>query len=174
MGKRSRKRPDGPIRTAGPDDAPAAPPTTRRPVRHTTARRPGQSRVDRMIERADERPKPPWHPVPLVEVCVLAGIVLLVVGALNYDSSDGRIAMVLGLSLSSIAGLDTAAREHFAGFRSHSTLLAALPAIIAMAVLAFATGVPAVVVAGGVVVFGGGFWLLRRAFRSRTGVGFRV
>jgi lysylphosphatidylglycerol synthetase-like protein (DUF2156 family) len=172
MGKRSRKRPDGPVRTVDPDGAPPPPP--RRPAPHTTARRPGQSRVDRMIERADERPKPPWHPVPLVEVCVLAGIVLLILGVINYDSSDGRFAMVLGLSLASIAGLDTAARDHFAGYRSHSTLLAALPAIITMAVLAFLTGVPAVVIAGGVVVFAAGFWLFRRAFQARTGVGFRV
>jgi hypothetical protein len=167
MGKRSRKRPEGPVRTAEP----VAP---RAPARPTTARRPGQSRMDRMLERADERPKPPWHPVPLVEACVLAGIVLLVVGFLNADSSDGRIAIGLGLALASIAGLETAAREHFAGYRSHSTLLAALPAVIVMAVLGIATGIPAVVIAGGGVVFAGGFWLLRRAFRTRTGVGFRV
>ncbi len=170
MGKRSRKRPDGPVRTAGPDDAPAAPPAPRPPVRHTTARRPGQSRVDRMIERADERPKPPWHPVPLVEVCVLAGIVLLVVGALNYDSSDGRIAMVLGLSLSSIAGVDTAAREHFAGFRSHSLLLAATAFVGVVAALLYLADAPVIVaLAVGAAVFAGLFFALRAAFRKASG-----
>src|SRR4051794_4469882 len=122
MGKRSRKRPHGAVRAAEP--APAPPPR-RAPVRPTTARRPGQSRFDRMVERADERPKPPWHPVPLVEICVLVGIVLLIVGVVDHGSSRGRILIVFGLSLASVAGLETAAREHFAGYRSHSTLLAA-------------------------------------------------
>jgi lysylphosphatidylglycerol synthetase-like protein (DUF2156 family) len=127
-----------------------------------------------MIERADERPKPPWHPVPLVEICVLAGIVLLIVGVIDHDSAKGRIAILFGISLASIAGLDTAAREHFAGYRSHSTLLAALPAIVVMGVLAFTTRIPAVVIAGGALAFAAGFWLLRRAFRARAGVAFRV
>ena len=96
MGKRSRKRPDGPVRTAGTEAPPSAPP--RRPVQHTTARRPGQSRVDRMIERADERPKPPWHPVPLVEICVLAGIVLLVVVTVGAAELATRRLRALSLT----------------------------------------------------------------------------
>ena len=37
-----------------------------------------------------ERPKAPWHPFPLVELAVLAGIVLLVLGLINYDTDGGR------------------------------------------------------------------------------------
>jgi hypothetical protein len=130
--------------------------------------------MDRFIERADARPKPPWHPVPLVELSVLAGIALIVIGLLNHDGTRGRIALVFGLALASLAGLDTAAREHFTGYRSHSTLLAGLPAVVTIVALAFAGAAPVVMVAAGAVVFGAAFALLRSAFKSRAGVGFRA
>jgi hypothetical protein len=155
MGKRSRKQ-----RSAGPVETTTAAPTAapRRPVQSTNRRAAGQSRVDRFIERADERPKPPWHPVPLVELAVLVGIVLIVIGLIHNETSRGRLALVFGLALASLAGLDTAVREHFAGYRSHSSLLAAFPAVVAVAA----------------VVFGVGFWAFRGAFRRRAGVGFKA
>jgi hypothetical protein len=171
VGKRSRKqRSAGPIETT--PDVPAA--TPRRPAPSTTRRAPGQSRIDRMIERADERPKPPWHPVPLIELSVLVGIVLIVIGFIKSDTSQGRIALVFGFALTSLAGLDTAVREHFAGFRSHSTLLAGFPAIVAAAALGFAGVAPPVLLVVAVVVFGTAFWGFRNAFRKRSGVGFKV
>jgi hypothetical protein len=175
MGRRSRKqRPSG---RAGATATPPRPDSTaperaarRRPQPH----RPGASRMDRMLERADARPKPPWHPVPLVEVAVLAGIVLIVVGLLNRDSSRGRLLLVFGLALASVAGLDTAAREHFAGHRSHSSLLAGLPAVALVVALAVAGAGPAVSVPVAAVVFAAAFGLLRRAFKARTGHAFKV
>src|SRR4051794_11150645 len=171
MGKRSRKRPDGPVRTS---EARRSPVAARRPAPPPSTRRPGQSRFDHVVERADERPKPPWHPVPLVELSVLAGLVLLIVGVINHDSSRGRIMMVFGLALASVAGLDTALREHFNGFRSHSTLLAGVPAVAAVTALGFAGAHGVTLLAAAAVVFGAGFWLLRRSFRARAGVAFRV
>src|SRR3954471_24393269 len=97
MGRRSRKRPSGAVRADAP--ARAESPPRPRPSASTAARRPGQSRIDRFIERADERPKPPWHPVPLVELSVLLGIVLIIVGLIHHDSSRGRIAVLFGLAL---------------------------------------------------------------------------
>ena len=93
MGKRSRKRPSGPVSTVEP----AGPARPRAP----TQRRPGQSRVDRFIERADERPKPPWHPVPLVELSVLVGIVLILGGltflpSLALGPIADHLAMIRG------------------------------------------------------------------------------
>ena len=34
------------------------------------------------IAAGEQRPKAPWHPFPLVELCVLAGIVFIIVGFL--------------------------------------------------------------------------------------------
>lgn len=164
MGKRSRKRATGPLRPA----AEAAPAVSR-------TRSSGRgSRVDRFIDRADERPKAPWHPVPLIELSVLAGIVLIVIGLINRDSSQGRIAGVFGLALAALAGLDTAVRDHFAGFRSHSGLLAAMPTIVVAAVLGLlgVTLGPTVVAAA--VVFLAAFFTFRGAFKRRSGVGFKV
>ena len=102
MGRRTRAR-----RAAQPPPEAPSPPA-RGPARLT-----------------DERPKPPWHPVPLVELSVFVGLVLIVVGFLTGVGSDGgRLALLCGLVLASLGGLDTVLREHFAGFRSHSAILA--------------------------------------------------
>ena len=37
--------------------------------------------------------------------------------------------LVIGLALGSLGGLDTAAREHFAGFKPHTPVLAGVPAV---------------------------------------------
>jgi hypothetical protein len=72
-----------------------------------------------------------------VELCVLAGIVLLVFGLIEHDSPHGRAMIVAGLALGSLGGLDTAAREHFSGFRSHTMVLAGVPTVTVAAVLYF-------------------------------------
>jgi hypothetical protein len=117
----------------------------------------------------DERPKAPWHPFPLVELCVLAGIVLLVLGLLSYDTDRGKAMLVSGMLLGSLGGLDTALREHFSGFRSHAMILAALPAVGVAAILFFAGAPWPVVSAAPVAIFAAALPLLLRAFRRRAG-----
>src|SRR3954462_14238166 len=144
MGKRARKRGDAvpagaPARASGaPGRAAAAPAATRR--------RGGRPSLE-------ERPKPPWHPVPLVELCVLVGIVLLVLGALDLKSDRGKLMLVLGMALGSLGGLDTALREHLAGYRSHTTVIAALPAVTTAAAASIASLPWLLVVAAAAVVF---------------------
>ncbi|HYH90273.1 MAG TPA: hypothetical protein VEX67_13650 [Solirubrobacteraceae bacterium] len=147
MGRRSRAR-----RAASPAPA-ASPPPAPRPAALT-----------------DERPQAPWHPFPLVELCVLVGIVLLVIGVVTgLDSDRGRLALLCGLVLASLGGLETVLREHFTGFRSHSSVLAGLPAVLSAGALYFGRA-PWIAVAGGaVVVFLAGFWVFRNAFRRRSG-----
>jgi hypothetical protein len=159
MGRRSRKRADGPL------SAPVSP----APVKPEP-----KTRVDRMIARSDERPKAPWHPIPLIELCVLVGIVLIVFGFLQTDTPRGRVALVLGMALCSLAGLDTAVREHFEGYRSHTTLLAGLFAVVTAGVLFFAKAPWIAVLLAAVAVFAGAFVLLRGAFRRRAGVSFKT
>ncbi len=113
----------------------------------------------------DERPKAPWHPFPLVELAVLAGIVLLILGLLDYGTDRGRAMLICGMLLGSLGGLDTALREHFAGFRSHTAVLAGIPAVGLAAVLYFVGAPWPAVVAGAVVAFPVALWLLARAYR---------
>jgi hypothetical protein len=112
-----------------------------------------------------ERPRAPWHPFPLVELCVFVGIVLLVLGGLNVHSDRGRLMLVCGMALGSLGGLDTAVREHWAGYRSHTTVLAAAPAVVVAALLYFAR-TPYIVVILGAGAVGAAAWAgLRRVYR---------
>jgi hypothetical protein len=147
MGRRSRNRP-----APAPRSAPQRP-----------------SRLDRFVEAGEQRPKAPWHPFPLVELCVLLGIVLIVFGLIRSDQESGRIMLLAGLVLASLAGLDTAAREHFAGFRSHSSLLAGVPAVLAAGVMFFSRLPWPVLLAVTIVVFVAAFAWFRAAFRRRSG-----
>jgi hypothetical protein len=114
----------------------------------------------------EERPPAPWGSFPLAELAVLAGIVLLVVGFLG---SDAR-ALVLGLALGALGGLEVSVREHFAGYRSHTTLLAGVAfVLVAGALLYLARLILAVGLAGGAVAFLAAYPLLRRAFRRASG-----
>ena len=156
MGKRARKRGTAPA--VAPTPAPAAVPR----------RRGGRPSIE-------ERPKPPWHPVPLVELCVLAGLVLIVVALVRGGDRAGLL-LACGVALASLAGLELSIREHFAGYRSHTTVLAGTAAILSVVPLYFLTGLPQpVLLVVAVVVFAAALVLLRRAFRARSGgVGFRA
>ena len=114
----------------------------------------------------DERPKAPWHPFPLVELCVLAGIVLLVLGLLDFDSDRGRLMLVCGMLLGSLGGLDTVLREHFSGFKPHAPVIAGLPAVGIAAILYFAQAPWPVVVVAAIATFGVGVFALSRAYRG--------
>jgi hypothetical protein len=155
MGKRSRKRGDAVPAVARARAAPG------RAGSHPPRRRTGRPAIE-------DRPKPPWHPVPLVEICVLVGIVLLVLGALNLSTDRGKLMLVLGMALGSLGGLDTALREHLAGYRSHTTVIAALPAVTTAAVAYFAVASWPVVVVAAAAVFAGVFWWMRRVFMRRA------
>lgn len=82
--------------------------------------------------------KAPWHPFPLVELSVLIGIVCIVLGLFRSDDTGGRVLLALGVALGALGGLDTSLREHFAGYRSHTLVLAAFPAVATAAVVALA------------------------------------
>src|SRR4051794_25930495 len=162
MGKRSRKRPAPPPAERRPSETPAGQP--RRPAAAPTRR-----------ARLDEAPKPPWYPFPLVELCILGGLILMVIGFV-HGGTRGGLFVVCGIALVSVASLELAIREHFAGYRSHSSLLAGAAAIGTMVLCAAALGLSRLLalVAGG-VVFAAAFLALRAAFRRRTGgIAFRA
>jgi hypothetical protein len=126
-------------------------------------------RPPRGVERIDARPKAPWHPVPLIEICVLIGIVCIAVGFFSRDSAMGRTVLGLGFALGALGGLDTSVREHWAGYRSHTLVLAAFPAV-AVAVLSALAGAPGIVVAILLLgVFMAAFVALRRVWERTSG-----
>ena len=85
-------------------------------------------------------------------------------GALNLRSDRGKVMLVIGMALGSLGGLDTALREHLAGYRSHTTVIAALPAVTTAALLFFARAPWIVLILGAVAVFAVVFWWMRRVF----------
>ena len=62
---------------------------------------------------------------------------MLVVG-LFVGGSQGTVLLTTGLALGSLAGLELSVREHFAGYRSHTALLAAAAAVATLALLFYA------------------------------------
>jgi len=160
MGKRSRKRVAG---VRDPEQSGVAVPAPRPPRAATWKADPADA------------PKAPWSPFPLTELGILVGLVLLA-GAFLLASGDRRVVLVLGsILIITLAAGELALREHFAGYRSHTTLLAGLLAVLVAAAL-YETPLPqpAIMVAA-LAVFALALWRLRRAFAARSGgVGFRA
>lgn len=114
----------------------------------------------------------PWGSFPLIELAVLLGIVMLILGFFVVGGSRGAILIATGLILGSIGGLELTIREHFAGYQSHTLILAGVPAMIMLGVLFYAgpDSLPRLARAGiGLAVFAVAAVLLSRAFSQRSG-----
>jgi len=96
---------------------------------------------------------------------VFVGIVLLLLGGLVIRGDQGKVLLVCGMALGSLGGLDTAVREHWAGYRPHTTLLAAAPAVVVAALLYFARAPWIVVILAAGAVGAGAWAVLRRVYR---------
>lgn len=115
---------------------------------------------------ADERPPAPWGSFPLAELTILAGIVMLGIGIFGSDA----VALAIGVALAALGGLEVSAREHFAGYRSHTTLLAGTLFVLVTGGLFYLAGlILAVCLAIGAAVFLVSFYFLRRAFQKASG-----
>jgi uncharacterized integral membrane protein len=108
----------------------------------------------------------------LAELTVLAGIVMLVIGLAGKNPT----ALGLGVVLAGLGGLATAASEHFAGYRSHTTLLAGTVFVLVVGGLFYLAGLILAVCLGvGAVSFLVVFFILRRAFQKASGgLSFKV
>jgi hypothetical protein len=120
----------------------------------------------------DDRPPALWGSFPLAELTILAGIVALVVGLFG----GGPTAIGIGIALAGLGGMEVAIREHLAGYRSHTTLLAGAVFVLVVALLFYAAGqLLAVALAIGAVAFALAFLGLRRVFqRASGGLSFKV
>jgi hypothetical protein len=92
-----------------------------------------------------ERPRAPWHPVPLAELLILIGMVAVAIGVARGES--GKAILFVGIGAVLLGTLDTTAREHLSGYRSHAALLAAVPTALfhgGAALALYALGAPSV------------------------------
>src|SRR5919198_6617986 len=125
-------------------------PTTRRQAREG---REEAARPARPSRRKDpDRPPAPWGAFPLVEIVILIALVLLIVGFFIGDVRGG-IMIGAGVALGSLAALELTLREHFAGYRSHTSVLAGFVAVIVLGVGFFLDWSQGVKVAAGVGAF---------------------
>jgi hypothetical protein len=158
--------------------------SSRRKRRSPTYTAPGRKSEERVSQpptpttsrRSRDRPPAPWGRFPLVELVVLIGLVLLLVGFF-VGESRGAVMIACGLTLASLAGLELSVREHWAGFRSHSTVLAGAVTLVALAAGYFLlrnTSMLGLNLPIGAIVFGIAFYAFREVFKRKSGgLGFR-
>jgi hypothetical protein len=145
---------------------PASPQGARKP------RKPVEPAVRRTAR--DEAPRAPWGSFPLTELSIRVGLVMLVAG-FAIAGTRGTLLIAVGISLAALGGLELAIREHFAGYRSHSALLALACAVLSAAlgftlgIVAFGSVIAVIPVAVGALVFIPAFLALRNAFRRASG-----
>lgn len=122
-----------------------------------------RKRGQRQLGREGERPESPFGGLPISELAILAGLVAAAVGFIR----GGGPALFVGVGVCALGVIEITAREHFAGYRSHTALLAAIPAVAVEAGLVLAVGEPkqgGLLLLAVVPVFAVMFWLLRRKF----------
>src|SRR3954470_15981586 len=132
MGKRSRKqRSEGTTREErdARRAAAAAP-----PARGATREPPPARRAPR------EAPPARWGSSPLTELVVLLALILGVVGFIRFGHQTGKVMVAAAMCLGSLRGLEVSIREHFAGYRSHTSLLAASAAVASMILISVVAG----------------------------------
>ena len=108
----------------------------------------------------------------MAELVILAGIVCLIVGIVAGQPKT----LGVGVALAGLGGMEVAIREHLAGYRSHTTLLAGTVFVFTVGGIYYlADQILAVALGVGAVAFLVAFWLARRAFqRASGGLSFRV
>jgi len=103
--------------------------------------------------------------VPVSEIAIFAGAVALIVGVLR----GGGAPLIVGFVICALGVIEVTAREHFSGYRSHSILLAAVPAVGAEVAVVTLIGTPSsrpLLLLVVVPVFALLFWPLRRRFQA--------
>jgi hypothetical protein len=120
----------------------------------------------------DERPPAPWGKAPLAELVILAGIIALAIGVIGGHPT----AIGVGVALAGLGGLEVAIREHFAGYRSHTTMLAGVAFVFTTGLVFYvADQILAVALAIGALAFAVTFFFTRRAFqRASGGLSYRI
>ena len=163
MGRRSRKRATSPVAPPRPAGPPAPTGRTASPPRTATYK-----------ARREDAPKPAWAPFPLTELCILIAIVLLALGFFSNGDRRG-VMLAAGIVLVTLAAGELALREHYAGYRSHSSLLAGACAVLGAVAVSLLPVPRELVIVVAALAGGLAFVAFRKAFKRRSGgVGFKV
>jgi hypothetical protein len=167
--QRQRARAGSPRPVAQEAPAPDAPAPRRRPPRGAaTADEPAAPRASRLeVRDGVARPDAIWAPFPLTEIGMGVGLVLFLIGFTGAPA-----LLVAGVGLLVVVVAELCLREHFAGFRSHSILLAMLPVTIVhlgVVVLADVTWRGPLALAVDLAIAGALAWWLHQRFRTAQG-----
>ncbi|HEX5191346.1 MAG TPA: hypothetical protein VFW09_00975 [Solirubrobacteraceae bacterium] len=120
-------------------------------------------RSGRMLGAEGERPPGLFGGVPVSEFAILAGLVAAVYG---YATSRPP-ALIAGLVICALGTMEVVGREHFSGYRSHTALLSAVPAVAVEVAVVVLFGDPSnrgLLLLAIVPVYAIGFFALRRQF----------
>lgn len=91
---------------------------------------------------------------------------MLIVGIAGQNPTALGVGVVLG----ALGGLEVSVREHLAGYRSHTTLLAGAVFVLTVGALFYLAGLILAICLGvGAAAFLAAFLALRRAFRKASG-----
>jgi hypothetical protein len=112
-----------------PEGAPAASPPRPRQKQPRTAAGNRSGGGSAIAPTYGERPRAPWHPLPLSELLILVGAVGAFIG-LRRGVSHGGPPLFAGLVAVALGTLEVTLREHRGGYRSHTLLLSLLPVIL--------------------------------------------
>jgi hypothetical protein len=116
-----------------------------------------------MLGADGERPPGLFGSVPVSEFAILAGLAAAIYGYL----SSRPPALIAGLVICALGTMEVVGREHFTGYRAHTALLAAIPAIAAELVVVTVFGDPSqrgLLLLAIVPVYALCFFALRRQF----------
>ncbi|MDQ2621780.1 MAG: hypothetical protein M3Y45_01945 [Actinomycetota bacterium] len=107
-----------------------------------------------------------------MQLAVLAGLILIVIGVVSSNPTQ----LLIGLGLGSLGGLELSLREHLAGYRSHTTLLAGVGFVLSTGITYFLLQLVLwACLLIGAAVFALGLWYFRDRFRRATdGLSYRL
>jgi hypothetical protein len=151
-----------------PGSAPRAVPSPRRDQRaerEAAARREQRGSRPSRVDIRGERPVSPFGGLPISELMILVGAIAFILGVITGAGA----ALIVGFIVCALGVIEVTAREHLTGYRSHASLLAAVPAVgleLVLVLLFPGTRNRALFLFAVVPVFGVTFWLLRKRFLS--------
>ena len=84
---------------------------------------------DRARDAAGERPRAPWHPLPLSELLILVGVIGVLVSVFLREELPAAL-LAASIAAVAIGTFEVTLREHLGGYRSHTVLLALVPVVV--------------------------------------------